>query len=143
MTRQGIRCVVAALVSSGLLAACGYNNTNPSVYVPPGTTTPTNVATSQTLTVSAAGVDVSNFDIVPGGVITIVNSDSALHEFISDPHPLQYIHCPTLNAGVIQPGQSVFVYAPNTARTCGFHDEQNPTDARFRGTIHAIFPTAT
>ena len=117
---------VATLVSCG-----GSSSSNPST--PSGTCTPStnpntfvimnNQVCPQTLTVSR------------GSQITILNSDSRVHEMDSDPHP-EHTDCVELNQiDFLNPGQSRQSGNLNTARRCGFHDHGNPEIAGLKGTI--------
>ena len=53
----------------------------------------------------------------------------------SDPHP-DHINCPPINdVGFLSPGQSKTTGNLNTARTCGFHDHNDPSNAALTGNI--------
>lgn len=53
----------------------------------------------------------------------------------SDPHP-EHTDCPEINnVGLISPGQTKETGNLNIVRTCGYHDHNNPDDARFKGNI--------
>ena len=53
----------------------------------------------------------------------------------SDPHP-EHTDCEELNAvGHLEPSQQRLTSNLNTARTCGFHDHNNPTNDALKGTI--------
>jgi hypothetical protein len=53
----------------------------------------------------------------------------------SDPHP-QHSDCSAVNqAGFVAPGQSRTTAALTTARTCGFHDHDQPNNRNLQGTI--------
>jgi hypothetical protein len=52
----------------------------------------------------------------------------------SNPHPV-HTDCPALNVGVLTPGQSRTSNALTSARTCGFHDHDLPTDSRWMGQV--------
>ena len=64
-----------------------------------------------------------------------INNDSRSHDMSSDPHPA-HTDCPSMNAvGNIWPGQTKLTNAFTTARTCGFHDHDNPDNAALIGRI--------
>lgn len=73
--------------------------------------------------------------VTRGTQITILNSDSRVHEMDSDPHP-EHTDCPELNQiGFLNPGQSRQSGNLNIARKCGFHDHGNPDNDGLKGTI--------
>lgn len=70
-----------------------------------------------------------------GTRVLFVNSDSRPHNMNSDPHP-EHTDCPELNqVGFLTPGQSRETGNLVTARTCGFHDHDNPALTTLQGTI--------
>jgi hypothetical protein len=70
-----------------------------------------------------------------GTRITVINNDSRIHEFNSDPHP-EHTDCPELNqVGHLEPGQQRDSGNLNTARRCGFHDHNNPDSRALQGSI--------
>jgi plastocyanin len=116
--------VAAGLVA--LIAACGQK--------PPGS--PSGVpAPAVTITIGAAGVSPKNVDIGLGDRVLFVNSDARSHSIASDPHP-DHTDCPSINqAGFLGPGQSRETGNFVVARTCGFHDHDDPTNKSLWGTI--------
>jgi hypothetical protein len=52
----------------------------------------------------------------------------------SDPHPA-HTTCPELNVGFIAAGQNGVSNPLNTARTCTYHDHNQPTTTSLQGTI--------
>ena len=119
------------LLLSGMLvlqAACGGGGgTSPT---PPVTDNPNQV------TISAAGVIAPNEIVVPlGSRVLFINNHSRPHQMASDPHP-DHTDCPEINqVGLLAPGQRRETGNLVTARTCGFHDHDNPDDASLRGHI--------
>lgn len=88
-----------------------------------------------TITISGNSVTPSTVTISVGQSVTFVNNDGRIHEMDSDPHP-NHTDCPAINrVGVIGNGESKLTDAFTTARTCGFHDHQQDTNASLRGTI--------
>src|SRR5262245_58776486 len=112
-------------------AACGDDSPD-SPAGPSGTPGPSGA----TITIGANGaVSPSSVTITRGQSVTFVNNHTAVHDMESDPHP-QHTDCREMNAvGLIQPGQTKLSNAFQTARSCGFHDHINDTNANLRGTI--------
>jgi plastocyanin len=90
---------------------------------------------SATITISNTGVSPNSVTIAVGGTVTFINNDSRAHDMSSDPHP-QHSDCSAVNqAGFVAPGQSRTTAALTTARTCGFHDHDQPNNRNLQGTI--------
>jgi hypothetical protein len=88
-----------------------------------------------TVTITDTGVDLAQA-ISPRAIVQFVNRDSRVHDIRSDTHP-GHADCAELNIGVIQPGHNVAILRPFEAgRVCRYHDESNPTDHRFQGSIN-------
>jgi plastocyanin len=89
-----------------------------------------------TVTIGSNGaVSPSAVTINVGEVVMFVNNDSRSHDIESNPHPA-HTDCPPINAvSTLQPGQSRNTGNFTAARTCGYHDHQNPTSAALQGTI--------
>ena len=89
-----------------------------------------------TMTINASGVLTPNDITVPvGSRVTIVNNHNRNHEMNSDPHP-DHGDCPPINdVGFLAPGQSKTTGNLNTARTCGLHDHNDPTNQSLIGRI--------
>ena len=89
-----------------------------------------------TITIGTNGaVGPNAVSITTGQSVTFVNNDTRSHEIASNPHPA-HTDCPAINAlGVISPGQTKLTNALTTARTCGFHDHQDPSNGSLQGTI--------
>ncbi len=73
---------------------------------------------------------------VPQGTrVTFINNDTVAHDMSSDPHP-DHTECPEINqVGFLTPGQSRQTGNLNTARTCGYHDHNQPTNSALMGSI--------
>jgi plastocyanin len=128
--------LAAALVIAMAGAACGGSSSTPSTPTtptPPVTGTPTE---SATLTIGSNGsISPANVAITRGGRITIVNNDSRAHDMSADPHP-EHTQCPEINQiGFLTSGQTRTSGNFNTARTCSFHDHNQPDSAGLKGTI--------
>ncbi len=89
-----------------------------------------------TITIGANGaVSPAAVTINTGQSVTFVNNSSRTRNVWSDPHPV-HTDCPPINAvNLLAPGQTKTTNAFTTARTCGFHDHDNPDDAGLRGSI--------
>lgn len=129
-------CLFAALGLAGFGVACGgVSPAGPSGGASGGTSTGGAVSGGTTITISSSGVTPKTLTVPAGGTVTFVNSDNTPHDMSSDPHP-QHTDCPELNnVGFIQPGQSRTTSALRTARSCGFHDHNQPSNSALQGTI--------
>lgn len=89
-----------------------------------------------TITIGSDGaVSPVQVTISVGQSVTFVNNDSKTHDMASDPHPA-HTDCPAIAAaGNLTPGQTKNTGAFTTARTCGFHDHNNPGNAALMGSI--------
>ena len=87
-----------------------------------------------TITITASGASPQNVTVTVGSRVTFVNNDTRPHEMNSDPHP-EHTDCPAVNVGFLSAGQSGTTQNLNTARTCGFHDHNQPDVASLKGTI--------
>jgi plastocyanin len=107
------------------VTACGSKPTSPSG--PPVVT--------NTITISASGVNPKSVQVALGSRVLVVNNDSRSHNMTSDPHP-EHTDCPDINqVGFLSPGQSRETGNLVAVRTCGFHDHDNPDNAGLKGTI--------
>jgi plastocyanin len=124
--------LVAALVVAGVAAGCGGDDndspTSPSTGGSGGSTNTT------TITLTSSGASPRDITVAVGSRVTFVNNDSTPHDMDSNPHP-EHTDCPPLNIGFIAPGASGISQNLTTARTCGFHDHNQPTNTNFQGTI--------
>ncbi len=83
-------------------------------------------AGSSTITITSAGVNITQLTVAPGTRVLFVNNDARSHDMTSDPHP-EHTDCPEINAvGLLQPGERRETGNLNTIRTCGFHDHDDP-----------------
>jgi len=120
----------AAAAALTLLTACGSGGggspTNPS-NTPPVQT--------NTITITAAGVSPRNVEVAVGSRVTFVNSDTRSHNMTSNPHP-DHTDCLELNqVGFLAAGQSRETGNLVAARTCGYHDHDNPSNTALMGQI--------
>jgi plastocyanin len=120
--------LIAAILTVAA-AACGGGSSPTGPSAPgPGTSGPVGA----TLTITSAGTN--NATVSVGQSVTIVNNDSRTHNINSDPHPV-HTSCPALNVGILSPGQSKTSGAFTAAGTCGFHDHDDPDNARWTAQI--------
>jgi plastocyanin len=95
----------------------------------------TDGAIGATVTITASGVSPKSVTISPGQRVNFVNNDSRAHDVASDPHPI-HTDCPEINiVGTLTVNQSRATGNMNTARTCGFHDHMDPSNASLQGSI--------
>jgi plastocyanin len=87
------------------------------------------------ITITSAGVSPKTLTVARGSQVTFVNNDSRRHDVASDPHP-EHTDCPEINSvGVLNPQQNRQTGNLVIARSCGFHDHEDPLNASLRGTI--------
>ena len=120
---------VAAVLAGLVLSACGSGGGTPNSPSPPP-------ANTNVLTISSSGVlSPKELTVAPGARVLFVNNDSRRHDMTSDPHP-DHMDCPPLNqVGLLTPGQQRESGNFVTARTCGFHDHEDPDNANLKGRI--------
>jgi hypothetical protein len=121
---------VAAAALGVLLAAGGCGSEG-------GPDAPTPMPTNPYRIVISAQGAVSPVELVvpPGTRVLFINNDVRRHDMSSDPHP-DHTDCPEIDQlGVLQPGQMRETGNLVIARTCGFHDHDDPTNDRLRGRI--------
>jgi len=122
--------IALAVTAAGWLASCGGGSTGPS-----WTTTCDTLPNATTFLYLNHAVCPQAMIIQRGTRVTVINNDSAVHEFNSDPHP-EHTDCPELNqVGHLEPGQQRDSGNLNTPRRCGFHDHLNPDNRALQGTI--------
>jgi plastocyanin len=120
-----------ALVLTALMAASACGSSSSS------TTAPTLVTAVQTttITITSAGVNPNNIEVAVGARVLFINNDSRTHNMTSDPHP-EHTDCPPINSvGFLQVGQQLTTGNLTTARTCGYHDHDDPSNTKFQGQI--------
>jgi hypothetical protein len=119
-------------------SACGGGGSSPPPTPSPGPSPPPGgnpPPASATITITAAGADPREVTISVGGRVTFVNQDTVPHDMNSDPHPL-HTDCPSLDAvAFLAAGQTKESAPFPVARTCGFHDHNQPTNTSLQGRI--------
>jgi len=101
-----------------LLTSCGGGSSTP--------TTPSNPSNPYTFTLTPSGVSPKELTVPLGTRVLFVNQDARAHDVASDPHP-EHTDCTDINSvGLLTPGQSRETGNLVVAKTCGFHDHDNP-----------------
>jgi len=121
----------AALV---LMAACGGGGSGSPTG--PGTGGGSPGQSGATITIANGRVNPSEVTIAVGQSVTFVNNDGGVRNVTSDPHPV-HTDCPQINAvGNLSNGQSRLTNAFPAARSCGFHNHDDPDNPNFKGRIN-------
>ena len=133
--------LAAAVIVAATAAACGGGSSTPTNPSPSPTPTPTPTTgggnpSTATITIGADGrVSPASVTIAPGGRVTMINNHNRPHDMSSDPHP-EHTQCPETNQiGFLNPGQQRTSGNLNTARTCGFHDHNEPENQNLVGRV--------
>jgi plastocyanin len=116
------------------IVACGGGGGGGTPTNPTPNPTPTPGGT--TITIGSDGrVSPANLTVAVGSRITFVNNHNRPHDMFSDPHP-EHSDCPEFDSvGFLNPGQSRQTQNLNRARTCGFHDHNEPTNTGLQGRV--------
>ena len=126
----------AQLLVAGALAtvaACGGGGGSPTG---PGDGGGSPGPSGATITISNGRVNPSEVTITVGQSVTFVNNDSRTRNVTSNPHPV-HTDCPQINAvGNVVTGQSRLTNAFPSARSCGFHDHDDPDNVNVQGRIN-------
>lgn len=135
------RCMTVAIAATALAAVaagCKSGNGSPTSPSPPGGGGGGGGGSTQTttMTINANGVLTPNdITVAVGSRVTIINNHNRNHEMNSDPHP-EHSDCPAINdVGFLAVGQSKTTGNLNTARTCGIHDHNEPSNQNLIGRI--------
>jgi plastocyanin len=126
---------VVAGAMAVLLVACGggSSGTSPSPSPSPTPTPPPSGGT--TITITTTGVSPVTLTVSRGTQVTFVNNDVRIHDMQSNPHP-EHTDCPELaQVGFLSPGQSKQTGNLNISKTCGYHDHELSSDAKWQGKI--------
>ena len=124
-----------ALACAALMMACGGGNGSDGSPTPPSGGGGGTGTVAATITIGAGGVSPRTVSIPAGSRVMFVNNDGTSHDMASDPHPT-HTDCSEINqVGFLAAGQSRATGNLNTARVCGFHDHNRPTDGSLQGTI--------
>ena len=129
---------IVAIGVAVLTAACGSSSpTSPSTGGSGGGGTGGGggTTTGTTFTITSSGVSPRTLTVPVGTRVMFVNNDSRPHDMASNPHP-EHTDCPAINdVGFLQANQSRQTGNLTVARTCGFHDHDQPTNTSLQGSI--------
>lgn len=137
MTRLNGFLAAHILVVGGLagLAACGGGGGSAAPTGPSNTGGGAPGPSGATITIANGRVSPAAVTIAVGQSVTFVNNDGRGHNVSSDPHP-SHTDCPPINAvNNLLNGQTKLTNALTSARTCGFHDHDDPDNANLKGRI--------
>jgi len=124
-------CAAALFAAACLAAGCGGGSTGPSSS---GGNTGGGTTNTTTITLTSSGASPRDITVAVGSRVTFINNDSQPHDMDSNPHP-EHTDCPALNVGFIAAGAQGITLNLTTARTCGFHDHNQPSNTAFQGVI--------
>lgn len=123
----------AAAACLAVTLACG--GSSPNSPSPPPSDSGSPGPSGATITIANGAVSPQSVQIAVGQSVTFVNNDSRARQMTSNPHPV-HTDCPPINAvGNIPAGQTRVTNAFTVARTCGFHDHNDPDNPGVRGSI--------
>jgi plastocyanin len=112
------------------LAACGGGS--PTT---PDTGGGTPGPSGATITIANNRLNPASVTISVGQSVTFINNNGRGHNVSSDPHPT-HTDCLAINAvNNLANGQTRLTNALTTARTCGFHNHDDPDNPSYKGTI--------
>jgi hypothetical protein len=142
MPRSTLAASLAALfvsvTTSLALVSCGGGNNpggpSPSPSPSPSPQPSPGPSGGTIITITAAGVSPKNLVVARGSRVTFTNNGTIGYDMNSDPHPA-HTDCPDISVGFVSPGQSKDTQVLNTARTCGYHDHNQPSNTTLQGTI--------
>jgi plastocyanin len=134
MTRRVLGGGLVASVIAVVTMACGGGGSSPTAPDGGGGGNGGPGPVGATITITASGMNPASVSISVGQSVMLVNNDSRTHEISSNPHPV-HTDCPALNFGSLGAGQSRTSNALTTARTCGYHDHLDPTNALWQGQV--------
>jgi hypothetical protein len=120
----------ALLLLVGLVGGCGGGgSSSPTTPSPPPSGQPT-------LTIDASGVlGPKELVVTPGTRVLVTNRSTRARQVSSDPHP-DHTDCPEINqVGFLPPNATKETGNLNSARTCGIHDHEDPSNADMRARI--------
>jgi plastocyanin len=128
MSWQSLRQAALLVAVGAVILSCKKSPSTPS----PGDTPQVQ---TNTITITSSGANPRNVLVAVGSRVLFINNDNRSHNMTSDPHP-DHNDCPDINqVGFLQPGQSRETGNLVVARTCGFHDHDNPGQANLTGQI--------
>ena len=124
VSHRKIHVALGLAATAAILVACSEDA---------GPASPSN--TTQTITITANGVNPTQVRINVGDRVRFVNNDSVNRQINSNPFPA-HDDCPPINAvDLLTPGQSKETDAMSLAGTCGFHEHLTEGAPEFLGEI--------
>jgi plastocyanin len=125
----------AVLATAAAITACGGGSSPTSPSGGSGTSGGPGPS-GATITIGSNGaISPSQVTISVGQSVTFINNHSRGHNMSSDPHPA-HTDCAQVNAvGSVAVGQTKLTNAFTAARTCGFHDHNEPDNSALMGRI--------
>jgi plastocyanin len=117
--------VILVLLFCLVVASCGGSS------APAAPSSPSN---PYTITLTSSGASPKELSVPSGTRVLFVNNDARPHDMESDPHP-EHTECTEINVGLLTPGQSRETLNLVTAKTCGFHDHDNPPPTQAAGNL--------
>jgi plastocyanin len=88
-----------------------------------------------TITITSSGASPKNVEVPVGARVLFINQDSRSHNMTSDPHP-EHTDCLEVNqAGFLSPGARRETGNLVQAKTCGYHDHDDPNNTGLSGRI--------
>lgn len=134
--REGSRTLQVLAIGALLnIAACGGDGNGGPTGPGGGSGSGSPGPSGATITIANGRVTPSEVTISVGQSVTFVNNDGTTRNVTSDPHPT-HTDCPAINAvNNISNNQSKLTNALTSARTCGFHNHDDPDNNNFRGRI--------
>jgi hypothetical protein len=121
---------VAALAG---MAACGGDDGGGPIG--PGDPGGSPGPSGATITIASGRVSPAEVTIAVGQSVTFVNNDGGVRNISSDPHPV-HSDCPQINVvGNLSNSQTRLTNAFPAARSCGFHNHDDPDNGSFKGRI--------
>ena len=134
-TRRILLGSLLASLTLGVSTCGGGGSSSPPPPSPGPTPPPGTPPASATITITAAGANPRDVTISVGGRVTFVNQDVVPHDMNSDPHPI-HTDCPPMDAvAFLAAGQTKESAPFPVARTCGYHDHNQPTNTSLQGRI--------
>lgn len=127
---------IAALVTAAACGGGGGSNTPPTSPSPPASGGGGGGQSGATVTIGANGaVTPSQVTIDRGQTVTFTNNSNRARNMFSDPHPVHSDCTPMNSVNSLAPGQTKTTGTFTSARTCGFHDHDDPDNGALKGSI--------
>ncbi len=127
---------IAALVTAAACGGSGGGSNTPPTSPSPPAGGGGGGQSGATITIGANGaVAPAQVTINTGQTVTFTNNSNATRNMFSDPHPV-HTDCTAMNSvNSLAPGQTKTTGTFTVARTCGFHDHDDPNNNALKGSI--------